>query len=491
LSSYDKYLKDSLYKISTLLNDSNSRPILFVGAGISRRYINSPNWIGLLEYLIEANPNKKYPIGYYTQEKMDNLPQVGSLIVNEYYDYAWQKYSENVFPKELYGSNHSRSIFLKYRIAEHLTSLINGFSIEGHQYYDELEALMQITPHAVITTNYDLLMEYIFPQHNPIIGQQVIRARESTNYGHLLKIHGCVTQPSEIVVSSEDYNTFMEKQKYLIAKLLTYFMEYPIVFLGYALADENVKSILSDVSEIIRSDDDEPVSNIWFIEWQQDNISSSSKPPTDKIVDLGNGKTIRINYLVVNSFIEVFKSLQQNINEPVDIIRELENNIYNIVKSKTVTNLAVDRIDLKTITDINKLANQLGFKAIEDMKNIEKVSVAGLGNLANPEQLLLQYPYSLNDVAIEIGSDRWQYLNPIIKRIEEETGYKIKQETNRYHVDREQGSGRAANHRYSQEAVELFTKVLQHQSYEIFDTMGSRIAIVNKEVREEDTEVKE
>lgn len=488
MNSYDEYLKDSLYKISTLLNDSNSRPILFVGAGISRRYINSPNWIGLLEYLIEANPNKKYPIGYYTQEKMDNLPQVGSLIVNEYYDYAWQKYSKSVFPRELYGTNYSRSIFLKYRIAEHLTSLVKGFSTVGHQYSDEIDALMKITPHAVITTNYDLLMEEIFPKHNPIIGQQVIRARESTNYGHLLKIHGCVTQPSEIVVSSEDYSIFMEKQKYLIAKLLTYFMEYPIIFLGYALADENVKSILSDVSEIIRSDDDEPVSNIWFIEWQENNILSHSKPSTDRVVDLGNGKTIRINYLVVNSFTEIFRSLQQNIDEPVDIIRELENNIYNIVKSKTVTNLAVDRIDFRTITDINKLANQLGFKAIEDMKDIEKINVAGLGNLTNPEQLLLQYPYSLNDVAIEMGLERWQYLDPIIKRIEGETGYKIKQETNRYHVDREQGRGRAANHRYSQEAVELFTKVLQNQSYEIFDTMGNSITTVDKEVQEEKIE---
>lgn len=484
MSKYDEYLNDSLYKISTLLNDSNSRPILFIGAGISRRYINSPNWIGLLEYLIEENPNKKYPIGYYTQEKLDNLPQVGSIIVNEYYDYAWQKHSEDIFPKELYGSNHSRSIFLKYRIAEYLISLVNGFSIEGHQYYDELEAFTKITPHAVITTNYDLLMEQFFPQHNPIIGHQVIRARESTNYGHLLKIHGCVTKPTEIVVSSEDYNTFMEKQKYLIAKLLTYFMEYPIIFLGYALADENVKSILSDVSEIIKSDDDEPVSNIWFIEWQEKEIPSNSKPSTDKVVDLGNGKTIRINYLIVNSFTEIFKSLQQNINEPVDIIRELEKNIYNIVKSKTFTNLAVDRIDFKAITDVNKLASQLGFQAIEDMNNTEKVNVAGLGNLANPEQLLLQYPYSLNDVAIKMGLDRWQYLNPIIKKIEEETGYKIKQETNMYHVDREQGSGRAANHRYSQEAIELFTKVLLHQSYEIFDTMGNKIAIVVKEESE-------
>lgn len=38
MSNYQNYLDESLFKIRTLLNDSNSRPILFAGAGISRRY---------------------------------------------------------------------------------------------------------------------------------------------------------------------------------------------------------------------------------------------------------------------------------------------------------------------------------------------------------------------------------------------------------------------------------------------------------------------
>lgn len=165
----------------------------------------------------------------------------------------------------------------------------------------------------------------------------------------------------EIIISSEDYDLFMEKQKYLIAKLLTYFMEYPIIFIGYALNDENIKSILADVSEIIVSDDDEPVSNIWFIDWQQDPISETMKPASDKLIDLNNGKSIRINYLLVNDFTNVYESLHQNINEPVDIIRNLENNIYNIIKSKTVTNLEANLLDFKSIGDMGQLASKLGF----------------------------------------------------------------------------------------------------------------------------------
>ncbi|WP_269057062.1 hypothetical protein, partial [Paenibacillus tundrae] len=145
--------------------------------------------------------------------------------------------------------------------------------------------------------------------------------------------------------------------------------------------------------------------------------------------------------------------------------------------------LEVDVLDIRRITDIDKLSTQLGFKPIEEMANGDsKVSVAGLGNLANPEQLLLLYPYSLSDVAVEMGLDRWQFVNQIITKIEKDTGYKIKEETNIYHVDREQGSGRAANHRYSKEAINLFAKVRSNEKYEIVDTSGNIIGTGNNYV---------
>ncbi|QNR69774.1 hypothetical protein IAQ67_12640 [Paenibacillus peoriae] len=102
--------------------------------------------------------------------------------------------------------------------------------------------------------------------------------------------------------------------------------------------------------------------------------------------------------------------------------------------------------------------------------------------MANPEQLLLLYPYSLSDVAVEMGLDRWQFVNQIITKIEKDTGYKIKEETNIYHVDREQGSGRAANHRYSKEAINLFAKVRSNEKYEIVDTSGNIIGTGNNYV---------
>jgi len=111
LSNYDAYISKSLSRLRTVLDDSGTRPILFVGSGLSRRYLGAPDWIGLLEQLIELNPTIKMPIGYYTQNTKNNYPEVASTLIEEYQTYAWEMYESDVFPKELYEHSYSKSIF--------------------------------------------------------------------------------------------------------------------------------------------------------------------------------------------------------------------------------------------------------------------------------------------------------------------------------------------------------------------------------------------
>lgn len=116
-------------------------------------------------------------------------------------------------------------------------------------------------------------------------------------------------------------------------------MEHPVIFLGYSVTDSNIKSILADISEIVSGDNDEVVNNIWFIEWKKEEIDQETRPPMDKPIDLGEGKSIRVNYMLVNSFERLFESLYQDSAMGINTLRELQNNIYNIVKSKTITDL--------------------------------------------------------------------------------------------------------------------------------------------------------
>ncbi|MEI0738870.1 hypothetical protein VQ056_23245 [Paenibacillus sp. JTLBN-2024] len=184
---YSDYLSESLARLRTVLDDSGSRPILFVGSGLSRRYINAPDWVGLLEQLIKLNPNSKFPIAYYTQNTGNDLPKVASAIVEQYQDFAWENYGTDTFPTHLYDTTYSKSIFLKYKVASIFDELTRQFVIAGHPFEAELRILMTLNPHAVISTNYDGFLENMFPKYNVIIGQQVIRRKEAVNIGHILK----------------------------------------------------------------------------------------------------------------------------------------------------------------------------------------------------------------------------------------------------------------------------------------------------------------
>lgn len=464
MSYYVEYLDESLSRLRTILDDSGSRPILFAGSGLSRRYLNSPDWVGLLEELINSNPLITMPLGYFTQNNKNDYPAVASALVEEYQTYAWQQYENAIFPGSLYKHDYSKSIFLKYKVSIILDELLLEFNLEGHTYQRELEILKTLNPHAIITTNYDRLLEQLFPEFNVIIGQQVIRRKEATNIGHILKIHGSTEKPEEMIISSEDYTFFKENQKYLTAKLLTYFMEHPVIILGYSLSDSNVKSILSDISKIVSGENDEVVNNICFVEWKKAPIDEDYKPPSDKTIDLGEGKSIRVNYLLINSFTELYESLYQKSAMGLSSLRELQNNIYNIVKSKTITDLEVDMVNIQNLTDENRLSDLIGLSTGgEDIPQSE-VKLLGFGNITNPEKLLTMYPMRLMQLADKLGLSYWYPVDVAIKQVYAETGFNIKDSNNLYHIDI---GIKQSEHRYSKEAFELLKKVMNNENYTV------------------------
>ena len=85
-------------------------------------------------------------------------------------------------------------------------------------------------------------------------------------------------KPSSIIINKQDYHNFIEKSAYLSAKLLTIFLENPIIFIGYSLNDANVRRILSSIAECLEEDQLEKLKDrLIFIEWndtdEEDTIS--------------------------------------------------------------------------------------------------------------------------------------------------------------------------------------------------------------------------
>ncbi|MDI5499114.1 SIR2 family protein, partial [Salmonella enterica subsp. enterica serovar Montevideo] len=96
---------------------------------------------------------------------------------------------------------------------------------------------------SIITTNYDQLVENIF-DFNPLIGNNILL---SNPYGSVYKIHGCVSDPNNIIITGEDYANFDNKYELIRAQLLSIFIHNPIIFIGYSISDKNIKYLLKTI----------------------------------------------------------------------------------------------------------------------------------------------------------------------------------------------------------------------------------------------------
>lgn len=485
MADYETYLKGQFSNLKTVMDTTGCRPILFVGSGMSQRYIDAPIWEELLNEIINRNPNITLPLGYYKQD-VSNLPEVASKLIEEYFKYAWQVYGDDTYPDYLYTQEYDKSIFLKYTVSKIIGSLTDDFKIEGHKYEEELRALSKLTPHAIITTNYDKLLENIFPSYNCIIGQQIRENASKSTIGKLHKIHGCVTKIEEIVISSEDYEKFTKQRKYLTAKLLTYFIENPIIFLGYSVSDSNIKNILSDIFDMTCINcEDEIVQNIWFVDWQKEQINSEVIPQTEKIINVGDNRNIRINYIVLNEYVELFETLYQGTYVDIKDLENLENVIYNIVKSKTISNLEVDVVSIKEIVSEKNIIDMLGLSEKIDSTNSKmdrNTSALNLSIISDPEQILTTYPYRITALASKLGFSHWNNVRTLINDISKKIKFPITENNNDYHID--VGMGKSKDHRYSMEMYELLNKYINNESVKL-KTKGKII-----EVKKDDDKIK-
>ncbi|MGJ7132980.1 SIR2 family protein [Morganella morganii] len=283
---YKQYIEDVTDDIKTCIETLECQPILFVGSGFSRRYADGLDWAGLIKKLISECPEVDKQFAFYKQRN-ESLIDIGSILSDKYASWAWGDGSIH-FPKELFDESYKASIYIKYIISQYCKELK---IIESEQCKREVESLQEICPHSIITTNYDNVINEIFPEYQDIIGQEVLKTSYDS-IGEIFKIHGSCEKPSSLVFDREDYDNFVKKKKYLSAKLLTFFAEHPLLFIGYSAEDDNIKSIISDIDEII-SDNETIIPNIYMLK-RDEQITDKSYPLTEINITTENNKNVRI-----------------------------------------------------------------------------------------------------------------------------------------------------------------------------------------------------
>lgn len=107
----------------------------------------------------------------------------------------------------------------------------------------------------VWTTNYDELLEDSFADAGKIVDlkltqenlAQTRRDRDVVIY----KMHGCVTQPHEAVITKDDYEQYERKRPLFIERLKGDLISSTFLFLGFSFTDPNIDYILSRVRVLL------------------------------------------------------------------------------------------------------------------------------------------------------------------------------------------------------------------------------------------------
>lgn len=449
---YKQYQEDVAEDIKSTLSKAGCQPILFIGSGFSKRYAKAPNWEQLLKKLGSDCSTIIKEYGYYKQTIPD-LIDIGSTFAEFYKEWAWGDGKDN-FPKDFFQGNFPSSIFIKYAVTEILSGLGAHNGTYGSAELDsEIEALKSISPHAIITTNYDQMLEEIFPTFLKIIGQQILR-EPYLSIGEIFKIHGCITDPSSLVLTREDYNNFNNDKKYLSAKLLTYFVEHPLLFIGYAANDPNIKNVLYDISRMYRP---ELVlsPNIYILEWDE-NIDENSMPTKERVLLVGENVEVRIKSITASSFEWVFKAFGAH-----STIEKVDLKILRSLMARTV-NLIRRDIPSKNV-NVNFQTLEHAIQSSETFGNLLGVTL-----LDNPVDVNAKYPYTPTMLGIKLGYKDFNGLNQIIKKLHRESGIDICAFDNCYHCKLKIGiAEKSFSRKYSDLAYDLLLKVKNGEHYSL------------------------
>ncbi|TON79288.1 SIR2 family protein, partial [Vibrio parahaemolyticus] len=305
-------------EIKDFIGQYRNHPVLFVGAGVSLRYLeNSFTWDGLLEHIaMECTGNIETYLDIKAKSRVDgkyDYTQVAGKLETVFNQTLEEdrngkfKHINDIFYKEMAQENY----LSRFKI--YIASLLSNLDYREGM-LDELSELKTIRKNigSVITTNYDSLIEDVF-SFAPLVGNDILL---SNPYGSVYKIHGCHSDASKVIITDKDYADFNEKYELIRAQLLSIFIHNPIIFLGYGIGDDNIKSLLKTVFTYVEpnSDDAKRIrDNFLLVEYE---AGSQSHEISEHDIDLEGFATIRINKVKTDDFGEIYRSLS-DLNLPV------------------------------------------------------------------------------------------------------------------------------------------------------------------------------
>lgn len=368
-------------------------PVLFIGSGFSKRYLkNYPTWIELLKEVAEL-------IGLNDVQFEAHIQKIRSLHPDyknsEIYAALATVLSDLLTTKLINQEINIDKILTQEEKEKYLNGtdcfklLISkkflNFEINSDK-EEELKDLSKIQNKisSVLTTNYDnFLKNVIFTNSEQFISQDDLYFSEHTNYAEIYKLHGDVSFPNSIIITSNDYNSFNKNLKLLTAKVMTLLCDFPIIFLGYSLSDENIKAIFYDFINSFGPDVKIKCKDKFiFIEYKKDEQGFIEG---EKIFQY-NGSDITVKTIKTDNFSDVFKYIDMihPVNSSIEL-REIKKSLKKLIVSS-------EKGEGLPFANINNIENSnsivFDYRPTTDLSAIGIVSTMD-GFARNPDELNL------------------------------------------------------------------------------------------------------
>lgn len=117
-----------------------------------------------------------------------------------------------------------------------------------------VKTLARLPIRHIWTTNYDRLIERAFseihrPLHSIANGKELARRLPSRGASRLYKMHGCISNVSEVVISTDDYELYRSRRGQFLPLFQAHLTGMSMLFIGISFTDPNVKHVLSLIRE--------------------------------------------------------------------------------------------------------------------------------------------------------------------------------------------------------------------------------------------------
>ena len=272
------------------------------------------------------------------------LPKVAELIQTDYDEKWFGDMSIRTLDKDMLERVKAGLSPFKAEVAAY----IKRSCMVVERYKTEIELLSKLSEKniaGVITTNYDGFVEEYFHGYKKYVGQKQLIFSAIQGIAEIFKIHGSVEDPDSLVINEQDYIDFDRKSAYLAAKLMTIFMEYPIIFMGYSISDVNIQKIIRSIIDCLDIQQMQVLKDRFiFVEYQPGKVGIEVSPYTIMVDD----KPLLMKRVVVEDFKLIYHALEGKRSKlPVRILRRFKQELYDF----TVTNTPTATMRVASIDD--------------------------------------------------------------------------------------------------------------------------------------------